>query len=651
MVFSLAANEKKKASRSYVFLLIFLLVTVTVILLRRAWICDDAYITFRTVDNFIHGYRLTWNVTERVQAYTHPLWMFLISFLYWISGEIFLTALALSLAVTLGMLFLLGWQVSTTKVGAVLVLVGLSLSKSFIDYSTSGLENPLSHLLIIIFFIFFMQNERWGKGMFLLSLVASLSILNRMDLGLILFPALVFTLARQFNRKTIGAFLLGQIPFMLWELFSLIYYGFPFPNTAYAKLNTGIPTGEYIQQGLLYLLNALDWDPITLLIITAGLLSTFFQEDRRMSLLGVGGFLYLGYIVFVGGDFMSGRFLTVPLVVAAIGLARFDFNRLPGVAIASLFGCLIVVGLSVSNATWHISDYGKIDQGPVHIGSNGILDERMLYYGGTGLLNAKRHLQLPNFYWAQYGEAAKTEGRKLADNYGIGMFGFYAGPQVYVIDKLALADSLLARLPAPRKIDWRIGHLERAMPAGYYQTLLSGKNMIQDSDLSIYYDKLTIITKGSLFSFDRLIEIWKMNTGQYNGLIHRDAFLYPDMVFLKVEQVSRPVPIGTACNAASVTPIDDSGAEIRFGKKVELRQLDIGLDHNDQYMIEYYEGDKHLASQIIPTAYLPDPGGISPRIVTVPKNVMQKGMTRIRIFPLAGDGTYCFGYVLSSPTQ
>ena len=41
----------------------------------RAWIGEDAFITFRTVDQFVHGNGLRWNVDERVQAYTHPLWM------------------------------------------------------------------------------------------------------------------------------------------------------------------------------------------------------------------------------------------------------------------------------------------------------------------------------------------------------------------------------------------------------------------------------------------------------------------------------------------------------------------------------------------------------------------------------------------------
>ena len=41
--------------------------------LRTAWLSDDAYITFRVVDNAVHGLGLTWNPAERVQGYTHPL--------------------------------------------------------------------------------------------------------------------------------------------------------------------------------------------------------------------------------------------------------------------------------------------------------------------------------------------------------------------------------------------------------------------------------------------------------------------------------------------------------------------------------------------------------------------------------------------------
>jgi hypothetical protein len=40
---------------------------------------DDAYITLRTVDNWVNGRGLVWNTAERVQTYTHPLWMLLLS--------------------------------------------------------------------------------------------------------------------------------------------------------------------------------------------------------------------------------------------------------------------------------------------------------------------------------------------------------------------------------------------------------------------------------------------------------------------------------------------------------------------------------------------------------------------------------------------
>ena len=53
-----------------ILLALFLLVAV-----NCAWICDDAYIGFRVADNFAHGYGLTWNVAERVQVYTCPLWI------------------------------------------------------------------------------------------------------------------------------------------------------------------------------------------------------------------------------------------------------------------------------------------------------------------------------------------------------------------------------------------------------------------------------------------------------------------------------------------------------------------------------------------------------------------------------------------------
>src|SRR6185436_7945007 len=78
-----------------------------VVLLRTAWVSDDAYMTFRTIDNLVGGFGLRWNVAERVQAYTHPLWLWLVAAFYWWTGEPYFTSIALSIALTLVAVWLL----------------------------------------------------------------------------------------------------------------------------------------------------------------------------------------------------------------------------------------------------------------------------------------------------------------------------------------------------------------------------------------------------------------------------------------------------------------------------------------------------------------------------------------------------------------
>ena len=57
--------------------LLLTLVAVGILWAKTAWLSEDSYITFRVADNFLEGYGLRWNVAERVQAYTHPLWLML----------------------------------------------------------------------------------------------------------------------------------------------------------------------------------------------------------------------------------------------------------------------------------------------------------------------------------------------------------------------------------------------------------------------------------------------------------------------------------------------------------------------------------------------------------------------------------------------
>jgi arabinofuranosyltransferase len=213
-----------------------------IVLVRTAWVSDDAYITFRTVDNFLHGFGLRWNVDSRVESFTHPLWLFAMIGATAVTGEVYYTSIFLSIGLTLLAVVLLLWRFTSSVALAFLAASVILLSKAFVDYSTSGLENPLTHLLLVLFFI--VAASSGPRYLFWLSLLASLVMLNRVDAGLLVLPVLVLAVWKNGVRRSLVPVGLGVVPFVAWEVFSLIYYGFPAPNTAYAKLDTGVERGD-----------------------------------------------------------------------------------------------------------------------------------------------------------------------------------------------------------------------------------------------------------------------------------------------------------------------------------------------------------------------------------------------------------------------
>jgi arabinofuranosyltransferase len=491
---------------------------------------DDAYITFRTIDNFVNGYGLTWNTAERVQAYTNPLWLFLLSACYFLTGEIYLTTLFVSIVLSFITLTILMTRLAISWLAASFGLFILLLSSAFVDFSTSGLENPLTHLLLAAFLAVYFATDQWTpRRLFCLSLLVALGGLNRLDALLFYIPVLLYGLLNLRQMKSGYALLWGQFPLLLWFCFATFYYGFPFPNTAYAKLNTAVPAGELALQGLHYLLNSLEQDPLTFLMVVVGVILPFLSKQKRLMPVAVGNMLYLLYVVSIGGDFISGRFLTAPLFVAVALIVRYDFTRLQPVTVLVLFGVVAITGLSVAYPTlsfknvfpdkelgWEVGDYRKIG------------NERLWYRLGTGLFRWSRYTNLPDYRRVKEGKRAREDGPSVVVRGSVGMFGFYAGPDVHIIDVFALGDPLLARLPVPHNLEWRIGHFTRVMPIGYVETQQSGQNRLGDKNLALYYDKLRLITRGDLFSWSRLLEIWRMNTGQYEHLIDFETYRYPN---------------------------------------------------------------------------------------------------------------------------
>ena len=66
------------------------------LLLRNAWLAEDAFVTLRVVDNFVNGHGMRWNISERVQTFTHPLWFFVLAAGYGLTGEVVYTTILIS---------------------------------------------------------------------------------------------------------------------------------------------------------------------------------------------------------------------------------------------------------------------------------------------------------------------------------------------------------------------------------------------------------------------------------------------------------------------------------------------------------------------------------------------------------------------------
>jgi len=406
-----------------------------ILLFNTGWASDDAYITLRTVHNFVTGDGLVWNLGERVQVYTHPLWMFFLSAIYFFTREDFFTLIFTSIAVSVAFAFYSFAFVVKDAVKAFILLSCFVFSKAFIDYSTSGLENPLSHMLIAVFILLFYDKDQTEKNFFKLCILSALLLLIRLDFIFLIGPSLLYRLSTHRSFKTLRWAILFFLPLWLWEIFSIIYYGFPLPNTAYGKLCTGITFLSKVEHGLQYLLNSITTDHVTLPVIGVSVLILLLKKRLPSATIAIGSLLYLAYIVCIGGDFMSGRFITAPFVFAVLA-ALMEIKFFPAknwvvttVITTVIFASLAILGMTIKYPPLITGiDYGKVRKGLID--KYRIVDERGFYFPSSGLktaLHSKKNF--PIHVFAKKGRRWKKANKKIVRKFVSGhRRALYPGP-------------------------------------------------------------------------------------------------------------------------------------------------------------------------------------------------------------------------------
>lgn len=321
-------------------------------------------------------------------------------------------------------------------------------------------------------------------------------------------------------RATLPRLALGALPLAAWHAFSLAYYGFLFPNTAYAKLNLHVPLIESLVRGEIYFGDSLRHDPMTLVVTFVGVGAALTRGVKIDRALAWGAALYLVYVLRIGGDFMSGRFFVAPLVVAIPLLDLLPIWRRETTSLLVAAAALAVALIQPASRLRSGASYGGGGGPESQVRATGIADERGYFYPSTGLLNvwhrraelAAGNLPVPPYRGALKGAEIRVSGEKVYRMKEVGFFGYFAGPDVYVVDRFALADPLLARLPFEPTEGWRAGHYERPIPRGYVESVLT-ENEIEDPEVRAYDDVLRLITRGPVWSVPRWRAIVRMQLG------------------------------------------------------------------------------------------------------------------------------------------
>lgn len=502
-----------------------LVAAVAGLVLRLAWIGDDALITLRHALNFTHGWGAGFNAAETVQGYTHPLWFLLWSGVGAATGEWVVTILAVGVVATAAAAVVVVFQAPTPGSAAV-ATAALAVSNAFMEYGASGLEQPLAYLTVgVAVSLAARRRPPTVLGAVGFGVAVAAVVLTRFDLALVVAGVVgVWGWRWRGCRRgwwRLGGFAAGfGVPVAAWTGWALATYGSVLPATLTAKTNVNIPAAELVGRGVGYLATSLRADVGTAAVLAGALVAVVVWGGAVQRAVAAGSAVYLGYVVWVGGDFMAGRFLAVPvyaLTLAAVLAYRDRSADLPDARrMAPLWAAATLAALVAPLA---VAQFGLQGAAPTALtdpqqprwgwrDASGVADERGVYVGEyrygaseafSGDLSTVPLPTLAALRAAAAGYPARVDGGPARVDAvevtnelcgGLGAGAVLDGPGVHWVDRCGLTDLFLAGQPfTPRPADppaavaggvvvptlrWRAGHLPRDVPDGYLAAVASG---------------------------------------------------------------------------------------------------------------------------------------------------------------------------------
>ena len=225
---------------------------------------EDAFITFRYVENFLHGNGLVFNKSERVEVISNILWALLLAFLSKLGFPLLLTSAIAGLSfgiLTIWIVWFFTVQYFRRRsyfqfISALL----LATHTSFINACTLGLETAFYTFLITIGTISSILESRKEKAFPYSAIIFSIASITRPEAPL-LFVAILLTMIfkdlinHKISKTTITSLLTFSFIYSFFIVFRIYYYSDILPNTVYARASTYPLFGRVLTLFLDYIVN------------------------------------------------------------------------------------------------------------------------------------------------------------------------------------------------------------------------------------------------------------------------------------------------------------------------------------------------------------------------------------------------------------
>lgn len=319
-----------------------------VIFLAQVWlfqgfVMDDTFISLRYLKQWTHGNGLVYNIGERVEGYSNFLWIVLLAPFDLLGMDVLMAAKGMGVLLSL-LTLLLTWMFSRSISDQGAAPLFLAATGAFGAWAVAGLETPLFTCLLIAGGYAFVREEGRGRGFLSGTLFALLSVTRPEGLlfafvaaicrGWILYRSRSGPQRQDWERLI--AFVAITLPYFLWRL---AYYGYPLPNTVYAKSMGAHPRA--VMEGVFYLYQSLTM--IGGFFLLALPLVLALTSRSRLPLVIYLGFSVIAYGAFIsvgGGDWMP--------------MQRFAVHVLPFVYL------IVQIGLERVDRLWSANSWGKV---------------------------------------------------------------------------------------------------------------------------------------------------------------------------------------------------------------------------------------------------------------------------------------------------